>query len=126
LRHDDADLSKAVGMIGLVEDVREMFWAARRGEIPARHAMSVTPLSNIEPSQAPDGQSIAYIYLAASAVKLRDGEWTQERKDYAMQSILAQCSEFYDGFESEIGRFVESPIDRQKRVNITNGCVTHI
>lgn len=126
LRHDDADLSKAVGMIGLVEDVREMFWAARRGEIPARHAMSVTPLSNIESSQAPEGQSIAYIYLATSAVKLRDGEWTQGRKDQAMESILAQCAEFYDGFESEIGRFVESPIDRQKRVNITNGCVTHI
>ena len=126
LRHDDADLGKAVGMIGLVEDVREMFWAARRGEMPKRHALSVTPLSNIEPSQASQGQSIAYIYLAASAVKLREGEWTQALKDAEMASIIAQCSEFYDGFESEIGRFVESPIDRQQRVNITNGCVTHI
>lgn len=126
MRHDDADLNKAVGMIGLPEDVREMFWAARRGEIPTRHALSVTPTSNIDASQVPAGQSIAYIYLAASAVKLRDSDWTQERKDYAMKSILAQVSEFYDGFDAEIGRFVESPIDRQQRVNITNGCVTHI
>src|SRR5690606_40605487 len=50
----------------------------------------------------------------------------QERKDYAMQTIMAQVNEFYDGFDAEVGRFVESPIDRQKRVNITNGCVTHI
>lgn len=126
MRHDDADLGKAVGMIGLVEDVREMFWAARRGEMPKRHALSVTPLSNIEPSQAPEGESIAYIYLATSAVKLREGEWSQELKDAEMKAILAECSEFYDGFDAEIGRFVESPIDRQKRVNITNGCVTHI
>ena len=126
MRHDDADLNKAVGMIGLPDDVREMFWAARRGDIPLRHAMSVTPLSNIDPSQAPAGQSVAYIYLAAIAVKLRDGPWTQERKDYAMKAILAQASEYYDGFDAEIGRFVESPIDRQERVNITNGCVTHI
>src|SRR5690606_2191888 len=85
LRHDDADLGKAVGMIGLVEDVREMFWAARRGETPKRHAISVTPLSNIEPSQAPEGQSIAYIYLAASAGKRREGAWTQAPKAAAME-----------------------------------------
>lgn len=126
MRHDDADLTKAVGMIGLPDDVRESFWAARRGEIPPRHALSVTPTSNIDPSQVPEGQSVAYIYLAAIAVKLRESDWTQAHKDYAMKTILAQVSEFYDGFDAEIGRFVESPIDRQKRVNISNGCVTHI
>lgn len=126
MRHDDANLNNAVGMIGLPDDVRESFWAARRGEIPPRHALSVTPTSNIDPSQAPDGQSIAYLYLPSIAVKLRDSEWTQERKDYAMKTIIDQVSEFYDGFDAEVGRFVESPIDRQKRVNISNGCVTHI
>jgi phytoene dehydrogenase-like protein len=126
MRHDDANLNHAVGMIGLPEDVREMFWAARRGEIPARHALSVTPVSNIDPTQAPAGQSVAYIYLATSAVKLRDGQWNQQRKDSAMTAILAQAAEFYDGFDAEVGRFVESPIDRQQRVNISNGCVTHI
>ena len=126
MRHDDANLNQAVGMIGLPDDVRESFWAARRGEIPPRHAFSITPTSNIDPSQVPAGQSVAYIYLAAIAVKLRDGNWTQAHKDYAMKTILAQASEFYDGFDAEIGRFVESPIDRQERVNITNGCVTHI
>lgn len=126
MRHDDADLNQAVGMIGLPEDVREMFWAARRGDIPKRYAVSVTPLSNIDPSQAPAGQSMAYIYLAASAVKLRDGAWTQAHKDASMKAIIAQLSEYYEGFESEVGRFVESPIDRQERLNISNGCVTHI
>lgn len=126
MRHDDADLSKAVGMIGLPDDVREMFWAARRGDLPSRYAMSVTPLSNIDPTQAPPGQSIAYIYLAGIAVKLREAPWSQERKDFAMKRIIEQASEYYDGFDAEVGRFVESPIDRQERVNITNGCVTHI
>lgn len=126
MRHDDADLSKAVGMIGVPDEVREMFWSARRGEIPVRNAFSITPLSNIDPTQAPEGQSIAYLYVAGIAVKLRDSDWTQEKKDYAMKMLLAQASEYYDGFDAEIGRFVESPIDRQQRVNITNGCVTHI
>lgn len=126
MRHDDADLNKAVGMIGLPEDVREMFWAARRGEIPKRFAVSVTPTSNIDPSQVPAGHAIAYIYLAASAVNLRDGAWNQQRKDELMKPLMQQISEYYDGFDAEVGRFVESPLDRQARVNITNGCVTHI
>src|SRR5690606_19393656 len=54
LRHDDADLGKAVGMIGLVEDVREMFWAARRGETPQRHPLSVPPALNVDALQPPE------------------------------------------------------------------------
>jgi phytoene dehydrogenase-like protein len=43
-----------------------------------------------------------------------------------MKSVLAQVGEFYEGFDSEIGRFVEAPPDRAARLNVTNGCVTHI
>jgi phytoene dehydrogenase-like protein len=125
LRHDDADLNKAVGLIGLPEDVRHSFATAKRGDIPNRHAVSVTPLSNCDPTQAPVGQSIAYLYLPAMAVDARDG-WSPALKDKTMASITAQVSEYYDGFDAEIGRFVETPREREKRLNVTNGCVTHI
>src|SRR3546814_21181103 len=59
LRQDDADIDKAVGLIGTPEEVRESFAAAKRGDIPQRHAVSVTPLSNSDPSQAPEGGSLA-------------------------------------------------------------------
>jgi phytoene dehydrogenase-like protein len=125
LRHDDANLNQAVGMIGLPEDVRESFAAARRGDVPSRHALSVSPLSNWDPSQAPAGQSLAYIYLPAIAVQARGG-WTRELKDSTMKSIMAIVAEYYEGTESEVGRFVETPLDRAARLNVTNGCVTHI
>jgi phytoene dehydrogenase-like protein len=125
MRHDDADLNKAVGLIGLPEEVRESFATARRGDIPQRHALSVTPLSNTDPTQAPPGQSLAYIYLPAIAVDAREG-WSPDLKDRTMTSVIAQCAEYYDGFDSEIGRFVETPREREKRLNVTNGCVTHV
>jgi phytoene dehydrogenase-like protein len=125
LRHDDADLNKAVGLIGLADHVRESFASARRGNIPAEHAVSVTPLSNIDPTQAPDGCSIAYLYLPAMAVDAREG-WSPELKERAMKSIIAQVSQYYDGFEHEVGRFVETPRDRERRLRATNGCVTHV
>jgi phytoene dehydrogenase-like protein len=125
LRHDDADIDQAVGLIGTPEEVRNSFATARCGDIPARHAVSVTPMSNIDASQAPPGQSVAYVYLPAIAVDAREG-WSPALKDKTMASVIAHMSEFYEGFDSEIGRFVEVPRDREKRLNVTNGCVTHI
>ncbi|MEA3178796.1 MAG: hypothetical protein QOI59_2319 [Gammaproteobacteria bacterium] len=124
MRHDGADLNKACGLIGTPEEVRRSFDFARRGELPDRVAVSVTPLSNSDPTQAPDGQSLAYLYLPAAPVVARDG-W-DELKPRVMRSLLAQVGEFYEGFDSELGRFVETPSDRAQRLNVTRGCVTHI
>jgi phytoene dehydrogenase-like protein len=124
LRTDGADLNKAVGMIGTHEEVKDSFAYARRGDIPLRHAVSVTPLSNSDPTQAPPGQSLAYIYLPSAPVVAREG-WPNVR-DRVMDSVIAHVSEFYEGFENEIGRFVEAPPDRAARLNVTAGCVTHI
>lgn len=125
MRHDGADLNKAVGYIGTPEEVRESFAAALRRDIPKRHALSVTPLSNSDPSQAPEGGSLAYIYLPAMAVDAREG-WSPELKDRVVADIIEQISEYYEGPEAEVGRFVETPRDREKRLRATNGCVTHI
>jgi phytoene dehydrogenase-like protein len=124
LRTDGADLDKAVGLIGTPDEVRQSFAYAKRGDIPTRHAVSVTPLSNSDPTQAPAGQSLAYIYFPAAPLVAREG-WDSAR-ERLMKSAVAQISEFYEGFESEIGRFVEAPPDRAARLNVTNGCVTHI
>lgn len=125
MRHDDADLNQAVGLIGLAEQVRESFAAAKRGDIPTRHAVSVSPMSNIDPSQAPEGGSVAYIYAPAMAVDAREG-WSPALKDKTMASIIAQLKEYYDGLDHEVGRFVETSREREKRLNVTNGCVTHV
>ena len=125
LRHDDADLDQAVGLIGTPDEVRASFATARRGDIPQRHAVSVSPLTNWDASQAPAGESVAYVYLPSIAVDAREG-WSASLKDRTMASVLAQLSEFYDGFDAEVGRFVETPRDREIRLNATNGCVTHI
>ena len=124
LRSDGADLNKAVGLIGTPQEVRQSFAYAKRGDVPGRHAVSVTPLSNSDPTQAPAGQSLAYLYLPAAPVVAREG-WDAAR-ERLMKSVLAQVGEFYEGFDSEIGRFVEAPPDRAARLNVTNGCVTHI
>lgn len=43
-----------------------------------------------------------------------------------MADLVAQVSEYYEGFDAEVGRFVETPREREIRLNVTNGCVTHV
>ena len=125
LRHDDADLNKAVGLIVLADDVRHSFATARRGDIPQLHAISLSPLSTIDLPQPPEGCSMAYLYLPAVAVDAREG-WSQDLKDKTMASIIAQVWDYYDGFQHEVGRVVETSRESEVRVNVSNGVVTHL
>ena len=43
-----------------------------------------------------------------------------------MASVIDQVSEYYDGFQNEVGRFVETAREREVRLNAMNGCVTHV
>jgi phytoene dehydrogenase-like protein len=124
LRHDGADLNQAVGLIGTPDEIRASLASARRGDLPAPPVLSISPMTNWDPSQAPEGQSVAYLYLPVSPVRLRDG-WDAARQQ-ASDAIVARAAEFYEGFESEIGRVFETCPDRAKRLNVTDGCVTHV
>lgn len=124
LRHDVADLNQAVGLIGTAEEWRAALVSARRGFVPSAPVFSVSPTTNWDPSQAPEGQGAAYVYLPVFPVEVNEG-WNK-LKGPAADAILARASEYYEGFEAEIGRWVETCPDRAARANVTAGCVTHV
>ena len=68
---------------------------------------------------------MAYLYLPAMAVDAREG-WSQDLKDKTMASIIAQVSDYYDVYPHEVGRFVETSREREVRLNVSNGSVTHV
>jgi phytoene dehydrogenase-like protein len=122
LRRDGADLNLACGIIGSAQTVRDSFVAARRGLIPALPCFSVSPMSNWDPSQAPAGQGTAYIYLPATPVETLDGASHRQM----IGPVLREAAQYYDGIDSEIGRWFESCPERAVRLNVTNGCVVHV
>ncbi len=124
LRRDDADINQAVGLIGTAEELRQALVQARRGVVPATPVFSVSPMTNWDPSQAPEGQGSAYVYLPVFPVDVNEG-W-DKLKGSAANAILARASEYYDGFDAEIGRWVETCPERAVRANVTKGCVTHV
>ena len=73
---------------------------------------------------APEGGGVAYIYLPVFPVEVNDG-WPRAKAP-AADAIIARAAEYYDGFDSELGRWFETCPDRETRTGLTKGCVTHV
>ena len=87
--------------------------------------MWITAPSAVDPTQAPAGQDVAYLYPVAMPVHPNEG-WDAIRDRVANQ-VIAQADEYMQGLATlEIGRRVEAAPDLAKRLNVHNGCVVHI
>jgi len=125
LRADGLDLRGSVLLIGTAEAVLENFSASARGEIPTQPYLWITAPSAVDPSQAPAGQDIAYLYPVAMPVNPRSG-WDSLRAQVTQQ-VIDQAAEYMDGLKTlEIGRRMEAAPDFAARLNVPNGCVVHI
>ncbi|MDB5425233.1 MAG: pyridine nucleotide-disulfide oxidoreductase protein 2-like, partial [Phenylobacterium sp.] len=124
LRHDGVDINQAVGLIGTADELRRALVQSRRGQVPATPVFSVSPMTNWDPSQAPEGHGVAYIYLPVFPVEVNDGWATL--KQSAGDAIVARAAEYYDGLDAELGRWFETCPERAERANVTLGCVTHV
>jgi phytoene dehydrogenase-like protein len=124
LRHDDADLNKATCLIGTAQESQAALKAARRGMVPSDPVFALSPMTNWDPSLAPAGQGYAYLYMHVFPVDVNEG-W-DKLKAPAANAIIARASDYYSGFESELGRWFETCPERAVRVNITNGAAGHV
>lgn len=125
MRPDGSSLRKSVLLIGTVEAVLENFRACARDDVPRLPYMWITAPSAVDPSQAPAGQDVAYLYPVAMPVHPREG-WDAIR-DRVGQQVIDQANEYMHGLKDfEIGRRVEASPDLAKRMNVHNGCVVHI
>lgn len=124
-QRSDVELRKCVLLIGTVEAVLENFKACARGEVPKLPYMWNTLPSAVDPSQAPEGQDVAYLYPVAMPVNPAGG-WDPIRAQVGQQ-VIDQASQYMDGLkELEIARRVEASPDLAQRLNVHNGCVVHI
>lgn len=124
-RKDGVELRKCVLLIGTTEAVLENFRACARDQVPKLPYMWNTVPSAVDPSQAPAGQDIAYLYPVAMPVR-PDAGWDAIRTQVGQQ-VIDQASDYMTGLkEYEIGRRVEASPDLAARLNVHNGCVVHI
>jgi phytoene dehydrogenase-like protein len=123
-RGGGADLRSAALMIGTADQVRNSLASAKRGEYSNDPYLWVVIPSGWDPSQAPPGADVLYLYIPGGPVMANDP--SSGAASRATDAALRQAAHFFDGIDNEIGRWVETPLDRAKRLNVRNGCITHI
>jgi phytoene dehydrogenase-like protein len=124
-RPDGVDLRRPALLMGTAEDVSSSFQAAQRGELAPAPYFWGAITSACDPSQAPPGQDV--LYLFAPAMPLHPPGGWRETSSAAEKALLARAGEFFDGVEErEIGRWVETPEALARRTGAHNGCVLHV
>lgn len=123
-RSDGIDMRKPTMMYGSFEQVIEAERMAREGRFPIDPPWWATILSATDPSQAPAGQDVLYMYAPSPVHPVEP--WENQR-DQAAKTLVAAVSRVIDGIdEYELGRVVETPEDLEKRLNVPNGCIYHV
>lgn len=124
-RSDGLSLRKCVVLIGTTEAVLDNFKCAARGEVSKQPYLWAAAPSAVDPTQAPEGQDIAYLYPIAMPLEPREG-WDAIRATVT-QAVIDQTEVYLPGLKSlEIGRRAEAAPDFASRLNVPNGCVVHI
>jgi phytoene dehydrogenase-like protein len=124
LRGDGVDLRQPTLFSGTLDCVLAAEESARGGRIPEDLPWWATILTGRDPSQAPEGQDVVYLY---TPVPVAPTEGWDTARPGAEQRLTDAASRVLSGIdECEIGRFVESPEDLQRRTGAPNGCIYHV
>jgi phytoene dehydrogenase-like protein len=124
-RGDGLSLRKSVLLIGTVEAVLDNFKSAAQGRVSKLPYLWITAPTAMDPSQAPDGQDVAYLYPVAMPLDPLEG-WDAIREQVGQQ-VIDWAAVYMNGLkEFEIGRTMEVARDWEQRLNVHNGCVIHI
>ena len=127
LRRDDLDLRIPYLLIGTADETARGFDAVTRGNIAAAEDMllCVSVINGADPTQAPAGQDIVYVYT--SSVPLRPpGGWCSAEDEVATR-IVERVDSVFPGFaELEIGRHVDSPAGIEARTGASDGSMFHV
>jgi|TARA_R110001583_G_scaffold187287_1_gene348486 phytoene dehydrogenase-like protein len=124
-RGDGLSLRKSVLLIGTVEAVLDNFKSAAQGRVSKLPYLWITAPTAMDPSQAPEGQDVAYLYPVAMPLDPLEG-WDAIREQVGQQ-VIDWAAVYMNGLkEFEIGRTMEVARDWEQRLNVHNGCVIHI
>ena len=123
--HPETDLRVPVTLYGTAEDVAKSFISARRGEVPAAPFLWVLVATACDPTQAPLGEDVVYLYSGAMPAHPAGG-WAAHKAE-ATEATMSRVGEILGSPDvGEIGRWVETPAELAERTGARNGCTTHV
>ncbi|ORA07431.1 phytoene desaturase family protein [Mycobacterium arosiense] len=123
-KRSDVDLRRPTLMTGTLDSIVRAAEESMAGQVPTDIPWWGTIFNSIDHSQAPAGQDVIQLYSPTVPSKPRGG-WAKGRTA-AAQQLVSQAQPVLTTELREIGRYIETPADRAKRVGTNNGCIYHI
>ncbi|OZC63672.1 hypothetical protein CH306_25855 [Rhodococcus sp. 15-725-2-2b] len=123
-RSDGIDMRKPTMMFGSFEQVIEAERHSREGRFPIDPPWWATILSATDPTQAPEGQDVLYLYAPSPVHPVTP--WIAQREQAASVLVDAVAGVIDGIAEHELGRVVETPEDLETRLKAPNGCIYHV
>ena len=95
---------------------------AKYGRPSREPIVECTIPSSVDPTVAPPGQHLMSMFTQYAPYKLKDGGWTDSRKNAFADSCFDIVEQYAPGFkQSVIARQVLSPVDLESTFNLTGG-----
>ena len=120
--------SKLAGRIHIgpeIDYLERAFDASKYGEFSAEPYLDITLPSISDPSLAPAGKHVMSIHVQFAPYKLKEGDWTGRRDEFA-DNVIEQLEKYAPGLrDSIVARQVITPRDLEETYGLSGGHIHH-
>ena len=124
----DDPKAKLTGRIHIgpeIDYLERAFDASKYGEFSPEPYLDVTIPSLGDPSLAPDGKHVMSVHVQFAPYKLRQGDWTTRREEFAA-NVLTQLEGYAPGLHDLIvAQQVITPLDLEQTYGLSGGHIHH-
>ena len=108
-----------------IDYLERAFDASKYGEFSAEPYLDITIPSIADQSLAPDGKHVMSIHVQFAPYKLREGDWTTRRDEFAAK-VLDQLERYAPGLKNLVlAQQVITPLDLEQTYGLSGGHIHH-
>jgi phytoene dehydrogenase-like protein len=122
---DKSKLSARIHIGPEIDYLERAFDASKYGEFSAEPYLDIAIPSLGDPSLAPAGKHVMSIHVQFAPYKLKQGDWTARRDEFA-DNVIAQLEKYAPGLrDSIIAAQVITPLDLEQTYGLSGGHIHH-
>jgi phytoene dehydrogenase-like protein len=119
-------LAGAISISPSVDYLERAYDDAKYGQFSRRPYIDTILPSVIDPDMAPPGKHVMSCFVQYAPYELRDGEWTDERREAFGDAVVDTLSEYMPNLKEIIlHRQVLTPLDIERTTGISQGNIFH-
>jgi phytoene dehydrogenase-like protein len=122
---DKSKLSARIHIGPEIDYLERAFDASKYGQFSAEPYLDIAIPSLGDPSLAPAGKHVMSIHVQFAPYKLKQGDWTARRDEFA-DNVIAQLEKYAPGLrDSIIAAQVITPLDLEQTYGLSGGHIHH-